>query len=108
MLTLYATLESAVAVIHQQQGEWRADLALVGSQPQCLAQDPLHPEQLYCGTFDQGVWRSLDAGTSWKHIDDGITQKQITSVAVSPLERVHGHSVVYVGSEPSTLFRSED
>src|SRR5436190_197892 len=108
MVTLYATRETAVAVIGQKPGEWRADLSLTGLQPQCLVQDPSHVEKIYCGTFDQGLWQSSDAGKTWQHVDDGITEKQITSLAVSPLERGNGYHVVYVGTEPSTMFRSED
>ncbi len=108
MVTLYATRETAVAVIRHQQGEWRADLSLAGLQTQCIVQDPSHVEKLYCGTFDQGLWQSSDAGKTWQHVDDGITEKQITSLAVSPLERGNGYHVIYVGTEPSTMFRSED
>ena len=108
MKKLYAAFDEALALVSQRKDEWIADLQLVDSKPQSIAVDPLHPERIYCGTFDQGVWQSADAGVSWKHVDEGITQKQAMSVAVSPLERVNGYSVVYAGTEPSAIFRSED
>ena len=108
MTKFYMAINEALAVIHQRNGAWTADLHIVGSAPQCVAVDPLRPEQVYCGTFDQGLWRSKDAGNSWEHVGEGISEKQITSVAVSTTERVGNSGVVYTGSEPSMLFRSED
>jgi hypothetical protein len=101
-------MNEALAVISQRDGKWTADLQLTGSAPQCVAVDPLRPEQVYCGTFDQGLWRSKDAGNSWEHVGEGISQNQMTSVAVSTTERAGNSGVVYAGSEPSMLFRSED
>lgn len=108
MTKLYIAINKALAVVSQRNDEWRAELHLAGSEPQCLAVDPLHPEQVYCGTFDQGLWRSRDAGGSWEHVGEGITHKQMMAVAVSATERVNGSGVVYAGTEPSALFRSED
>ncbi|MBO0784312.1 MAG: glycosyl hydrolase [Ktedonobacteraceae bacterium] len=108
MIKLYAALETALAVIRQQQREWHVDLHLIGSQPHGVVVDPIRPQRVYCGTFDQGLWLSDDAGASWQHVAAGISSEHVTSVAVSPLERVNGASVVYAGTEPSALFRSEN
>lgn len=108
MTKLYVALQDALAIVNQQNGAWHVDLQLVDSQPQCVAADPLHPKHVYCGTFDQGLWRSHDAGQSWQHVDQGITSAHVMSVAVSPLERSGNYGVVYAGTEPSALFRSED
>lgn len=108
MTTFYVALDSALAVIHQRGDEWTVDVHLEGHSPQCVAVDPRHHEQLYCGTFDQGLWKSTDAGASWQHIDDGITQGQVMAVAVSAVDQEGGYGVVYAGTEPSALFRSED
>jgi len=108
MMKLYIAIDEALAVVSRRNGEWMADLRLVGSQPQCVAVDPLRPQQVYCGTFDQGLWRSNDAGDSWEHADEGITHKQVMAVAVSAMESVGDSGVVYAGTEPTALFRSED
>lgn len=107
-MKLYMAIDNALALMRQQNGEWVVNLQLVGSQPQCVAVDPLQPEQVYCGTFDQGLWRSSDAGKSWEPVGEGISHPQVTSVAVSATERIHGSGVVYAGSEPSSIFRSEN
>ena len=44
MTILYVAIEKALAVVSQRNGEWEVDLHLLGSQPQCLAVDPLHHE----------------------------------------------------------------
>lgn len=108
MTKFYMAIDEAVATISQHNGTWTANLSLTGSQPQCVAIDPLHPEYVYCGTFGQGLWHSNDAGHSWEQVGEGITQNQVTSVAVSKTERVGEFGVVYLGTEPSTMFRSED
>jgi len=107
-MALYVAFDEALAVVNQRNGEWVADLQLAGKQPQSLAVDPLRPELIYCGTLDQGLWRSSDAGRSWQHVDEGITHDLVMSVAVSVLERTGDYGVVYAGTEPSALFRSED
>ncbi len=107
-MKLYIALENALAVIEQRNGQWMTDLQLVGRDTQCVAVDPLRHEWVYCGSFDQGLWQSDDGGKSWRHVGEGITHKQVMSVAVSATERVGEHGVVYAGTEPSALFRSED
>jgi len=108
MTVLYIAGEAALAVVTPSNGEWKLDLPLIDSQPQCLAVDPVHEEQIYCGTFDQGLWHSADAGATWKHVGDGIPHNAATSVAVSQTEQMAGYGVVYAGTEPSAIFRSED
>jgi hypothetical protein len=108
MTTLYVALDTMLAVIQQRGNEWTVDVHLEGHRPQCLAVDPWHREQLYCGTFDQGLWKSADAGASWQHVDEGITHQSVMAVAVSAVDQEDGYGVVYAGTEPSALFRSED
>ena len=92
---------------------------LKGMQPTCIAQDPFQPERLYCGTFGRGLWCSDDFGDSWYPVGDGcdyfeplkekgILYEKITAVAVSPHQKGNGYGGVYVGTEPSALFSSED
>lgn len=75
---------------------------------QCLAADPHRPQRIYCGTFDAGLWCSDDAGISWLPVEGMWAHKAVMSVAVSPLEEQNGVGVVWAGTEPSALFRSED
>ncbi len=108
MTVLFLATEKALAIIRQQHGEWSIDIQLNGMQPECLALDPLQPERVYCGTYDQGMWQSTDAGATWKPTGAGITSKQVMSVAVSSVDQAGGAGIVYAGTEPSALYRSDN
>ena len=108
MTILYVALDKALAVVRQHNGAWNVDLHLTDSQPQCVAVDPSHQEQVYCGTFDKGLWQSSDAGATWQSVGKGITHPQVMSVAVSATEQMDGYGVIYAGTEPSAIYRSEN
>jgi photosystem II stability/assembly factor-like uncharacterized protein len=108
MTTLYVAIDEALAVLQQNNEAWTVDLKLVGRDPQCVAVDPLYPQYVYCGTFDQGLWHSTDAGKSWTHVGAGIDHQAVMSVAISALERVNDHGIIYAGTEPTALYRSEN
>ncbi|QBD74841.1 glycosyl hydrolase [Ktedonosporobacter rubrisoli] len=115
-MKFYVPMLGKLLVAEQQSSKWQLDSHLVGIQTMCLAIDPFHAERVYCGTYGRGLWRSNDAGHSWEPIGDvpfitgkgGISSGNITAIAVSPTERSGEYGVVYVGTEPSMLFRSED
>lgn len=108
MTSIYAAMPDALLVLQRKNGAWQADRQLEGLPTQCVAADPLRPERLYCGTFGQGLWRSEDAGSSWRPVGEGIRSPQIMSVAVSRAERAGDWGVVYAGTEPTALYRSTD
>jgi len=95
-------------VASRRNGVWRTDRRLMGFSPQCVAADPSGPEVVFCGTFDGGLWRSIDAGDSWKRVGEDVVHDPVMAVAVSAVERAGEHGVVYVGTEPSAVYRSED
>jgi photosystem II stability/assembly factor-like uncharacterized protein len=107
-MVFYVAFEKALAVVRRRNGQWGVDLHLAGTQPQCLAVDPLQPAHVYCGTFDQGLWQSVNAGASWAPVGPGITHEKVMSVAVSVTDRRGDSGVVYAGTEPSAIFCSED
>jgi photosystem II stability/assembly factor-like uncharacterized protein len=108
MKTFYIATDTALAIARQHEGEWGVDPQLTGLATQCLAVDPQQPEEVYCGTFGQGLWHSTDAGRTWEHVGTNIIREQVMSVTISPVERSKGQSVIYAGTEPSAIFRSED
>jgi photosystem II stability/assembly factor-like uncharacterized protein len=117
---MYLAMARQLMVATEENGRWRADVRLEGLQPVCLAADPLRPGRIYCGTWGRGLWRSEDAGHSWRPVGDpvtdwtlssfgdGIPHPHVTAVAVSTAEGAGGLGVVFAGTEPSALFRSED
>lgn len=53
----------------------------------------------YMGTAGGGVWKTEDAGNTWKNISDGYFGGSIGAVAVSPSDP----NVIYVGEGEQTL-----
>jgi photosystem II stability/assembly factor-like uncharacterized protein len=81
---------------------------LRGVGARCLALDPRDPDRVYVGTLDRGVYASDDGGVTWRTDEDGLDDRRVLSVAVSPSHQEAGTSVVYAGTEPSNLYRSVD
>src|SRR5262249_23012348 len=116
MTTIYIAMPDALLVVQRQRdGSWRGERRLEDMPAQCIATDPLRPEIVYCGTFGRGLWRSVDAGATWRQIGEGVVRSpQIMAVAGSGVERAGApsgpdqHGVIYAGTEPSALYRSEE
>jgi photosystem II stability/assembly factor-like uncharacterized protein len=101
---LCAATGDAVAVV--DGGE--VTVSLESSGAQCVAADPHDPDRIFVGTFDNGVFRTLDGGGSWEAAGDGIPHRRVLSIAVSECDEENGRFVVYAGTEPSSLYRSAD
>lgn len=116
MTTLFLAMERELLVVRGGGGTgWRAERRLPGLRTSCVAADPFDLQRVHCGTFGRGMWRSVDAGDTWMPVGDagavnqpwdgaGIAHPKVTAAAVAPLEP----GVVYAGTEPSALFRSDD
>ncbi len=94
-------------------------LLLEGVQPTALAVDPSEPARIYCSTFNRGLWRSEDGGASWHPAgtpqsyygpptDGAIGPRETTFVSVDPHPDKDGGHAVWVGTELSSLYRSDD
>jgi hypothetical protein len=88
--------------------------SLKGTSPQCIAFDPRNSNRAYCGTFGDGLWKADDSGKTWNSIgknSSGISSKDVMSVSVSHYHlkgENNGFNTVYVGTEPTALYRSND
>jgi hypothetical protein len=105
---IYITTGKELAILTAWRDGWRAELSLVGRPTQCVAVDPLSPSRVYCGTFGDGLWASANGGDTWSPAGAGIGHDEVMSVAVSSAERVGDIGVVWAGTEPSAIYRSED
>jgi photosystem II stability/assembly factor-like uncharacterized protein len=97
----------AALLIARRASPWTAEVYLDGRSPECVAVDPRDPTRLYCGTARDGLFRSRDSGRSWEPVGPGIEHESITAVAVSHAERSESFGIVYAGTEPSAVFRSD-
>src|SRR5690349_4995739 len=101
MARLYAATGDGIVRLDEADEAWTAERSLSGSGAQCLAVDPADPDVVYAGLGDGGVRRSVDGGRNW--IDCRLPEAGVFSLAVSAAD-----GVVYAGTEPSRLFRSDD
>jgi photosystem II stability/assembly factor-like uncharacterized protein len=51
-----------------------------------LVIDPVHPNVIYAGTGDQGVFKSVDGGGSWSPFNDGLTNLTINALTINSSE----------------------
>jgi photosystem II stability/assembly factor-like uncharacterized protein len=108
-------MEDSVLMFESSKTGWKKVCeSLKGTHPQCIAFDPNNPNRAYCGTFGGGLWKTDDGGQSWDSIGkEMISSSDVMSVSVSSLERGggknnKGFNTVYVGTEPTAFYRSDD
>jgi photosystem II stability/assembly factor-like uncharacterized protein len=78
---------------------------LAGQHPAAVAYDP-RSGLLFAGLhFRGGVQVSADLGKTWSARNTGLTSGHIYSMAV---QHVGDRTVLYVGTEPAMVFRSDD
>ncbi len=73
------------------------------TQVQAITPHPNEPGVLYIGTHT-GVYRSDDAGDSWRHLPLPDANVQVWAIAFDPSDA----NVIYAGTQPTGMFRSED
>src|ERR1700741_700745 len=98
----------AALLIARRTSSWTIDAHLGGLSPACVSVDLRSPAQVYCGTARDGLFRSRDSGRNWEPVGPGIDHPMITAVDVGHAEKADGFGVVYAGTEPSAVFRSDN
>src|SRR5258705_9492831 len=101
MPSILVATESAVVSVDVERGPTAAARG-IPDRPTCLAADPRPGGRAWCGTQRGGVFRTDDAGISWRPC--GLEGQLIMSITASPAEA----DVVWIGTEPSAAWRSAD
>jgi hypothetical protein len=78
---LYAGTSNGV--YRYQAGTWKS-LDLAGKAVTALATDPIQPEKIFAGTTS-GAYYTVDAGVSWKHVDQDLAGFTIQSINIDPI-----------------------
>src|SRR5262249_19424924 len=86
--TLYAGTNDGLYSSYDGDSTWilRFDAAAL-AQPtsvRAVAVDRLNPGSIYVGTFDDGIFKSLDYGAHWTAINLGLTNTSIRCVTIHP------------------------
>ena len=99
-----ATLKG-LAILERKSGEWRlAGRALEGKHIGSVMIEPKRGG-IFAGAHDGGLYFSGDGGASWQRRDTGIAEEEVYSLAYAEEK---GGTVLYAGTEPVALYRSED
>jgi photosystem II stability/assembly factor-like uncharacterized protein len=103
---LYAAVGSQLLVLSGEGKEWETETRLEGHRPLDVSIDPENPRTVFCGTRDDGLWRSEDRGTSWEKVGDETLPERV--VDVTTVESKDGDTVIWAGTEPSNVYRSSN
>src|SRR5260221_2841955 len=106
MTKLYFAIDDALVVLTTEGEHARCDVHLKGSDIGCVTVDPLHPQLVYCGTLGSGLWRSGNAGESWRPAGEGIPPSRGQAVNGSPSQQVEGRGVCYARAQTNAVFFS--
>ena len=98
--TVLVATDSDVLVLDGDEAALEPAAGLEGRAPTCLALMPVGG-RAFCG-LRSGLLVSDDGGASWR--DGGLAGSRISSVTVSPADP----GLVWVGTEPSAVWRSKD
>ncbi len=96
-----------IAVLERDSGGngWRVARHMLSDKHiSAIHQEP-ESGLFFAGAFHGGLHVSADGGTTWEAREDGLTERDVYSIASS---RSNGHTRVYAGTEPAHLFCSDD
>lgn len=107
MKTFYIGLENQLLMIQEKDKTYEIVSHLEKYKVSRLVFDPQNSDWLYVAT-NHGFWKSEDGGKSYKQMNNGLPTMKLTTLAVNPHKNQKGNHTLYVGTEPSMLFYSED
>lgn len=97
-MELYAAMRGGLLVADEAG---TTEIRLDGHDLECVAATPDH---VFCGTFDAGLFRSDDGGETFHAVGRETIRGSVMSLAIDPTDR----KTIWVGTEPSAVYRSED
>ena len=100
--TLYAVTEDGVFKSTDGATSWKP-IELIPYDMNFLVIDPLTPATLYAGTRAGGVYKTTNGGRNWIAANTGITNTELSTVAIEP-----GTPTSLYAVSPDGLFKSVD
>jgi hypothetical protein len=61
--------------------------------------DPANPSTLYVGTMGRGVYKTIDGGSNWRELNDGLGDKNVFSLALSD------SATLFAGTASGDIYR---
>lgn len=107
MKTFYIGLENQLLMIQKNRNTHEIFSHLEKFKVNRLVFDPEKTDWIYVAT-DHGFWKSEDGGRSYMQMNHGLPTMNLTTIAVNHHKNLKGNHTLYVGTEPSMIFYSED
>ena len=101
---LVGTTEGVVTIARTGAGWEVAHRALADRHISAIVEEPTSG-LLFAGAFHGGIHASADGGRTWERRTHGLRESNVYSVAACQRD---GRPVLYAGTEPAHLFRSDD
>lgn len=111
--TIYVGTESGVFRSADSASTWSAassgitsnDIRALAIDPPLATTPPPTTITVYAGTGDSGVFKSVDGGTTWTGVNNGLTTQDVNALLVDPATTP---STLYAATNGGGVFRSTD
>ena len=107
MVSIYFATKDKIYKAAEEEGRWTLETIEGPEDIRSIAFDEIS-NRLFSGTFNDGLYGSDDGGESWQRLGEDALNKRVMSIAVSKTEQLGEFSVIWAGTEPSMLYRTED
>jgi photosystem II stability/assembly factor-like uncharacterized protein len=98
---IYAGTQEGLLICRSRNGSWeKVSLSFETATIDAIDGLRSQPNIVYLGVTQDGLYRTDDAGKSWRRVFEG----NVRAITVDPTDE----NVIYVGVEPIHLYRSED
>lgn len=106
MTTLYATMADTLFVVRDAESDAPTlETRFGGHEFECVAAHPRVPSRVFVGTFEGGLYRSLDRTETFERVgSETFGSDAVMAVAIDPSDP----DIVWAGTEPSAVYRSTD
>jgi photosystem II stability/assembly factor-like uncharacterized protein len=78
---------------------WRLVGPFRGGRAVAVTGDPVDKSTFYMGSVNGGVWKTTNAGATWRNVSDATTISSVGAIAIAPSDR----NVIYVGGGEADL-----
>lgn len=110
MKKFFIGLADKLLIIKTDDTEHSFSTHLEGKKINQIAIHPQNENYIFAATNNDGLWRTENGGADWERIgqERGLDVSTITSIAINPMRKKNGIHTIYVGTEPSAMYYSED
>ena len=103
-------MQHSLLILEATKEGWKVNELLKQHNINSVAVDHHNKNRAYCGTFDNGLWKTDNNGQTWEKTTLNDPVSYIMSLSVSKVEKggESGFGRLFVGTEPSLILTSID